>query len=136
MWILVLRIDLLVPGSRSLKDRRQAVKSLKERIRHRFDASCAEVGDLESWNRASLGVSCVSNEKQRLEGIADEISRYAQNDGNVLVSGVERDVFNYDESDGEDDDEDDEGDDDDLEDDDDKDDEGNEDECPKSTVAP
>ena len=95
MWILVLRIDLLIPGSRSLKDRRQAVRSLKERLKNRFDAACAEVGDLESWNRASLGISCVANEKPILQDIGDQISRYAQNDGNVQVSCVERDFFNY-----------------------------------------
>ncbi len=95
MWILVLRVDLLVPGSRSLKDRRQAVRSLKERLRNKFDVACAEVGDLESWNRASLGISAVSNEKALLQDIADEISRYAQNDPNVQVSGVERDYLNY-----------------------------------------
>ena len=95
MWILVMRVDVLVPGSRSLKDRRQAVRSLKERLRGKFDVSCGEVGDLESWNRASLGISHVANEKPVLQSIADEIARYAQNDPNILVSGVERDFFNY-----------------------------------------
>ena len=98
MWIAVLRIDLLVPGSRSLKDRRQAVRSLKERLRNRFDIACNEVGDLESWNRASLGIAAVANEKHVLQELADEISRYAQNDPNVQVTGVERDYCNYGES--------------------------------------
>ena len=95
MWIAILRISLLVPGSRSLKDRRQAVKSLKERLRGRFDIACAEVGDIESWNRAVLGISYVANEKQLLVEIADEISRYSQNDPNVQVSGFDRDFLNY-----------------------------------------
>jgi len=95
MWIAVLRLDLLIPGSRSLKDRRQAVRSLKERLRNRFDVACSEVGDLESWNRASLGIAAVANEKSVLQELADEISRYAQNDPNVQVTGVERDYCNY-----------------------------------------
>lgn len=95
MWIAVVRLDLLVPGSRSLKDRRQAVKSLKERLRHRYDVACSEVGDLESWNRASLGIAAVANEKPLLQEIVDGIARYAQNDPNVQVTGVERDFFNY-----------------------------------------
>jgi hypothetical protein len=95
MWIAVLRLDLLIPGSRSLKDRRQSVRSLKERLRNRFDVACSEVGDLESWNRASLGVAAVANEKQLLQDLADEIARYAQNDPNVQVTGVERDYCNY-----------------------------------------
>jgi len=95
MWIAVMRISLLVPGSRSLKDRRQAVRSLKERLRSRFDVNCAEVGDLDSWNRAALGISTVANEKSYLQDLIDEISRYAQNDPNVQITGVERDFFNY-----------------------------------------
>lgn len=95
MWIAVLRLDLLIPGSRSLKDRRQSVRSLKERLRNRFDVACSEVGDLESWNRASLGIAAVANEKPVLQDLADEIARYAQNDPNVQVTGVERDYCNY-----------------------------------------
>jgi hypothetical protein len=95
MWIAVLRLDLLIPGSRSLKDRRQSVRSLKERLRNRFDVACSEVGDLESWNRASLGIAAVANEKPILQDLADEIARYAQNDPNVQVTGVERDYLNY-----------------------------------------
>lgn len=89
MWITVLRIDLLIPGSRSLKDRRQAVRSLKERLRSKFDVACSEVGDLESWNRA------VANEKPLLQDIADEIARYAQNDPHVQITGVQKDFLNY-----------------------------------------
>jgi uncharacterized protein len=95
MWIAVLRLSLLIPGARSLKDRRQAVRSLKERLKNRFDVACGEVGDLDSWNRAHLGISAVANEKPVLQGIADEISRYAQNDPNVQVTGIDKDFFNY-----------------------------------------
>jgi len=95
MWIAVIRLDLLIPGSRSLKDRRQAVRSLKERLRNRFDLACSEVGDTESWNRASLGLAAVANEKPLLQDVVSDISRYAQNDSNVQVTGVKSDFFNY-----------------------------------------
>ena len=95
MWIAVIRLSLLIPGARSLKDRRQAVRSLKERLKGRFDAACSEVGDLETWNRAFLGLVLVSNEKALLQEMADEISRYTQNDPQVQVTGVEKDFLNY-----------------------------------------
>ena len=95
MWIAIVRIDLIIPGAYSLKDRRQAVKSLKERLRHRFDAACAEVGDLESWNRASLGISLVSNEKQALQEMVEEIVRYSRNDSNVQLANSEQDFLHY-----------------------------------------
>lgn len=95
MWTAIVRLDLLIPGSRSLKDRRQAIRSLKERLKNRFEAACNEVGDLESWNRASLGIALVSNEKPALQSMVDEIARYAQNDPNVQVTGIERDFLHY-----------------------------------------
>ena len=95
MWLAVIRIHLLIPGARSLKDRRQAVRSLKERIKSRFDAACSEVGDLDTWNRAFLGIALVANEKPVLQDMASEIARYAQNDANVQVTGVDKDFLNY-----------------------------------------
>src|SRR5262249_30399197 len=95
MWIAVLRIALLIPGARSLKDRRQAVRSLKEGIKGRFEAACSEVGDLETWNRAFLGLTLVANEKPILQQMVEEIVRYAQNDPHVQVTGVEKDFLNY-----------------------------------------
>ncbi len=95
MWIIVMRIDLLVPGARSLKDRRQGVKSLKERLRNRFGAACAEVGELDSWTRASLGIAAVSNEKSFLQDLAGAIEQYARNDARVQITLVEKDFFNY-----------------------------------------
>ena len=95
MWIAILRLELLIPGARSLKDRRQAVRSLKERLKTRFDVACAEVGDLDTWNRAFLGLSAVANEKLILQEIADEIGRYAQNDAHVQVTGYHKDFLNY-----------------------------------------
>lgn len=95
MWIAILRLELLIPGARSLKDRRQAVRSLKERLKARFDVACAEVGDLDTWNRAFLGLSAVANERTILQEIADEIARYAQNDPHVQVTGFQKDFLNY-----------------------------------------
>jgi len=95
MWIAILRIDLMIPGSRSLKDRRQVVRSLKERLRSRFDVACAEVGDVESWNRASLGISAVANEKPILQDIASEIIRYARSDPGAQLAHSESDFLNY-----------------------------------------
>ena len=95
MWVAVLRLDLSIPGARSLKDRRQAVKSLKERIQSRFNVCCAEVDDQESWVRASLGVTACANDQDFLKSVAEEIVRYASNDSGVLLGNVERDIFRY-----------------------------------------
>ncbi len=62
MVVGVATVVLLIPGSASLKDKRRAVKSLKDRLHNEFNLSCAEVGDLELWQRATLGLAVVSND--------------------------------------------------------------------------
>ena len=47
LFICLLTIELLIPSARSLKDKRSAVRGLKDRLRSRFNASVAEVGYLD-----------------------------------------------------------------------------------------
>lgn len=60
MVVGVVRIELHLPGSRSLKDKRQVVRSLKERLRERVHASVAEVEHHDLWQRAALGLAVVA----------------------------------------------------------------------------
>lgn len=56
----IARIELGLDGCRSLKDKRQIVRSIVERARARFQVAIAEVEDQDLWQRATLGVACVS----------------------------------------------------------------------------
>lgn len=95
LWVAVMRLHLAIPGARSLKDRRQVVKSLRGRIASRFNVACADVSGSESWTRAVLGLAAVSNDRAYLQGLLDEIERYARNDPGALIGSCEKDVFNY-----------------------------------------
>jgi len=66
----VCRVDLRLPENHSLKGKRQVLKSLIARIHNRFNVAAAEVGDHhDSWQLASIGVACVSNDDRH----ADEV---------------------------------------------------------------
>ena len=62
MTIGVLRLRLLIRGSRSLKEKRRHIKGLKDRITGKFRAACAEVGRQDSRQHAELGVAVVSGD--------------------------------------------------------------------------
>jgi uncharacterized protein YlxP (DUF503 family) len=66
MFVGIVRIELHIPGSGSLKEKRSVVRSLKERIRQRVHASVAEVDHLDLWQRAALGVAVVSGERRQV----------------------------------------------------------------------
>ena len=55
-----------VPMSASLKNKRRVIKSLKTKLRGRYNASVAEVEHLDKWQRATIAVALVSNEKSKL----------------------------------------------------------------------
>ena len=65
----MLRIELFIPESGSLKSKRFAVKSIKERLKSRFNVSVAEVDNADKWQRASLGVAAVANETKFIEKV-------------------------------------------------------------------
>jgi len=61
MFIASARVELEIPGSRSLKEKRQVVRSVVERTRTRFSASVAEVEDQDLWDRAVIGIAYASS---------------------------------------------------------------------------
>jgi len=58
------RVELLVHGSQSLKQKRGVVRSITQRVRNRFNVSVAEVGGQGTWQYVVLGLSTVSGDAQ------------------------------------------------------------------------
>ncbi len=81
MPIAKLTIELEIPHAQSLKDRRQVVRSIKDKLRHDFNLSIAELDDGVVWNRATLGIAAISSSNQYLTGqiqlIDDVVHRVA-----------------------------------------------------------
>jgi len=75
MFVGIVRIELHLPGSSSLKDKRSVVRSLKERIRQRVHASVAEVDHQDLWQRAALGVAVVSGERRQVGEMLEAVRR-------------------------------------------------------------
>ena len=68
-----LRVRLLIRESQSLKDKRQVVKSIKDRLANRFNVSVAEVDGLESRQVAVLGFAMVGNEAAHVRAALEQI---------------------------------------------------------------
>jgi uncharacterized protein len=67
MIVGTLKVRLLLREARSLKDKRQVVKSIKDRLRNNFNVSIAEVAELDNRQLAVLGIGMVSNEAHHLK---------------------------------------------------------------------
>ncbi len=91
MIVVMARITLMIPDNHSLKGKRQVVRSLVERVRHRFAAAIAEVEDHDLWQRAKVGVALVGNNSQLLRSRLDQIMHFMENQhlAEIIDSQVE-----------------------------------------------
>jgi uncharacterized protein YlxP (DUF503 family) len=74
-----LTIELSIPHAQSLKDRRQVVRSLKDKLRHSFNLSVAEMNEGGTvWNQATVAVAVISSSTQSVQQHLESIDRAAQ----------------------------------------------------------
>jgi uncharacterized protein YlxP (DUF503 family) len=71
--VAVLMVEILIPASQSLKEKRRVLKSIKDRIRAKFNVSVAEIGEHDKWQRAVLGVTAISPDKNYLMGQVEAV---------------------------------------------------------------
>ena len=92
IWIGLLRLKLIVPNSRSLKDKRKAISQLRERVRARLQLSVAEVGHLEDHRHASMAITMVGNDQKMIRTRLDALVYDIESWGRVFVHAHELSV--------------------------------------------
>jgi uncharacterized protein YlxP (DUF503 family) len=75
--IAFLTLELRIEDAQSLKDKRQVVRSLKDRLRTHFNVAVAELDSTGLWNRATLGVVSISDSRDYLDGLMKNVERQA-----------------------------------------------------------
>jgi len=93
MLVGLYQIELFIPDSGSLKSKRFVLKSLKDKIRAKFNVSVAEVEDNELWQRAVLGVAMVSNERKFIDQVMTQIFNLVEQDDYVQITNQQLEVF-------------------------------------------
>lgn len=89
MRVGICRLELFVPESRSLKEKRQVIKSLIDGLRGRFNVSVAEIDHLDSWGRAVVGMACVSNEGEFSVQVLNKAVDYVESNPRVVLESYE-----------------------------------------------
>ena len=87
--IAFLTLELHIEAAQSLKDKRQVVRSLKDRLRAGFNISVAELDASSLWNRATIGVVSVSDSRDYLDGLMRNVERAATRIANNHGADVE-----------------------------------------------
>jgi uncharacterized protein len=73
MFVGILTVEIVVYDAGSLKSKRSVVKGLKDRIRSKFNVSVAEVDNQDLWQRATLGVACVSGKRNFTSDVLNKV---------------------------------------------------------------
>lgn len=79
------QIELYIPESGSLKSKRFVLKSIKTRIRNKFNVSIAEIENNDKWQRATIGVAIVSNDKKIVDSTLNQIMQFIETDARLEI---------------------------------------------------
>jgi len=90
-----LTLELHIEAAQSLKDKRQVLRSLKDRLRGSFNVSVAEIDPSPVWNRATIGVVSISDSRDYLDGLMKNVERAATRIANNHGSDVADSFVEY-----------------------------------------
>jgi len=93
MTVGVLSIRLIIPGSHSLKDKRRALRSIKDRLRTGFNVSIAEVDCQDVWQTAVLAVAAVGADHDVVDGMLGKAGDLVRHSRQVEVVRCEKEFL-------------------------------------------
>lgn len=93
MVVGVCTVELLIHESQSLKEKRQVLHSLKDRLRGKFNISLAEVDGQDLWQKAVLGMACVANDGTHVEQVLEQVLNVMKSMPAIEVVRVHRELL-------------------------------------------
>jgi uncharacterized protein YlxP (DUF503 family) len=93
MFVGTLKVEVIIPGSKSLKDKRKVIQSLQNKIKAKFNVSIAEIDHQDKWQRAVIGLCFVNSAKKEIENISQKIREIFTENGDILVLNELNEIF-------------------------------------------
>ncbi|MFO7952093.1 MAG: DUF503 domain-containing protein [Bacillota bacterium] len=93
MRVAICVMELHIPGTTSLKAKRQVTKSLVQRLRNKFNVSVTETGNQDLWQKMELGMAVVCHNGAGADSVMEKIFNYVELDGSVEI--ISSKVENY-----------------------------------------
>ncbi|MCH7738611.1 MAG: DUF503 domain-containing protein [Chloroflexi bacterium] len=92
MYVGIAHLELYLPENHSLKGKRRVVRSMCDRLRHRFRISVAETGGQDTWQIAEIGLAAVSGDAATARSVIESAVEYAEShlwDVQIIDSDVD-----------------------------------------------
>ena len=93
--VAIARLSVLIPHSHSLKEKRAAVRKIKDRVKAKYDIKVAEVDGLDTWQRAVLGFAVVSNDGAYAQQEVERVIRFVEGLGLGQLIADDRDMIQF-----------------------------------------
>ncbi len=90
MIVKTLELDIYIPESNSLKDKRRVLKSLINRCRQKFNVSISELEDIDKIRHTVIGIATVTNSNSYADEILDKCLNLIENEYSVEIINIER----------------------------------------------
>ncbi|HLJ61866.1 MAG TPA: DUF503 domain-containing protein [bacterium] len=85
MVVGVLHVECSLPGTQSIKDKRRIVRSLLDRLHHRFHVAAAEVAHQDSWRRAGIAVAYISTDTRHADEVLAHVAGVIERHGELVL---------------------------------------------------
>ena len=87
------QLDIHIPASHSLKDKRQVIKHILKLVRNQYNVSISEIGNTELWQRAQIGFVCVANDKVFVNSVLQKVRQFIENQPEVRILDEIMEIF-------------------------------------------
>jgi len=93
MFVGTLKFEVIIPGSKSLKDKRRVIQSLQNKIKAKFNVSIAEIDHQDKWQRSIIGLCFVNSGQKEIENISQKIREIFIENGDILILNELSEIF-------------------------------------------
>lgn len=98
MIVVVAICELHIEYAQSLKEKRMVVKSLRDKLRHRFEISANEVALQDLHQRARIGVAFIASDNASADALLEKIAGFVETNADATVSGWTSEKLDFDET--------------------------------------
>ncbi len=93
MVVGVIRVELYIHGSNSLKSKRKEIRSIKDRLRNTFNVSVSEIDNQDKWQRGSIGIVTVGNSYPFVQESVDKVCNFLEKHWSDLIMETSQEIF-------------------------------------------
>lgn len=86
-------IELHIPGCRSLKEKRFVIKSLRDRLRSRFNISVAEIDHQDLWQRSTIAIAAVNSSGAYIDGVLQKATELVGNERRIVIIDINTEIY-------------------------------------------